>query len=116
MANTKFYLYNQNNSGGFYSPPAQNIIVEADNAERADYLAQTAGVYFDPDFEIDCDCCGSRWYPQSGWDNEGEDNLLDVRAYVFDWYDEKDVADVIVVTPDARILQAKIVDKRVYLV
>lgn len=60
----KFYLYNQNNSGGSYYGPLY-VIVQARDEDHANFLAQTYGdVYFDGVSKgIDCECCGDRWYP-----------------------------------------------------
>lgn len=57
-----FYTFDQNNSGGFFTDPAISLIVEADNADEANDIAEEHGVYFDDDYDIDCDCCGTRWY------------------------------------------------------
>ena len=57
-----FYMFDQNNSGGSYGGPAIILIVEADNADEANVIAEAHGVYFDDDYDIDCDCCGTRWY------------------------------------------------------
>jgi len=56
-----YYLYRQNNSGGFFAAPAVNVIVRAENADEADRLAQEVGVYYDHDYLTDCECCGTRW-------------------------------------------------------
>jgi hypothetical protein len=56
-----FYTYRQNNSGGSFSAPAVVVIVSAPSAAQANVAAQDVGVYFDEDFEIDCECCGTRW-------------------------------------------------------
>ena len=65
-----FYTYHQNNSGGSYevnSDVAWYVIIEAPDAETADALAQTKGVYFDGcESGRDCDCCGDRWYCATG--------------------------------------------------
>ena len=42
--------------------------VEADNADEANDIAEEHGVYFDDDYDIDCECCGARWYPVSEYD------------------------------------------------
>ena len=60
-----FYTYDQNNSHGIFKEPAHYVIVEADNAVEADAIAIQHGVYFDPDFNRDCECCGQRWTPMS---------------------------------------------------
>lgn len=73
-----FYLYNQNNSGGGFVTDdglAQNVIIEADNAGEADYLAVGIGIYFDGcESGGDCSCCGDRWYAQSNsWSDGGSE-------------------------------------------
>lgn len=67
-AETKFFVYNQNNSGGvFLTDPkrgiGEHVIIEATSAKHADSIAQGIGLYFDG--ENDCNCCGDRWYSQS---------------------------------------------------
>lgn len=59
-----FYDYNQNNSGGSFhydesAGISHCVIVEADDARHADYLAERIGLYFDG--SGDCQCCGDRW-------------------------------------------------------
>lgn len=65
-----FYNFDQNNSGGVFEGP-NNVIIEADNAEQANYKAEQVGIYFDGvENDIDCDCCGDRWNRQYS-DNDG---------------------------------------------
>jgi|3_EtaG_2_1085321.scaffolds.fasta_scaffold285966_1 hypothetical protein len=60
----KFFTFSQNNSGGVFAGPAQYVIVQADDADDANAIAQDNGVYFDGcSTGWDCDCCGDRWYP-----------------------------------------------------
>ena len=60
-----FFTYDQNNSGGFFCEPAHHVIVEADDAEQADRIAEEHGVYFDGCMTgNDCSCCGDRWTSQ----------------------------------------------------
>lgn len=60
---SKFYEYDQNNSGGFFIEPATAVYVEADSAEEADRIAERHGVYFDGVVDgMDCGCCGDRWW------------------------------------------------------
>jgi hypothetical protein len=76
----KWYMYNQNNSGGSFTIyPEQGIgetvWVQARNPEEADQRAQGIGLYFDGcdsgqdcdccDSGQDCDCCGDRWSAQN---------------------------------------------------
>jgi len=61
------YSFNQNNSGGYYTEPAKNIIVQdARDEKHATEIALKAGMYFDGvAYGTDCDCCGDRWYPMA---------------------------------------------------
>jgi hypothetical protein len=67
---SKFFTYYQNNSGGVFDINkkdgiAEYVIVEAMDAEDADARAQAIGLYFNGvDKEMDCECCGDRWYHQ----------------------------------------------------
>ena len=63
-----FYTFRQNNSGGAFSLPAINVSVEADSADEANDIAESHGVYFDDDYEVDCACCGQRWSRVTEWD------------------------------------------------
>lgn len=70
-----FFEYNQNNSGGGFDFDAERgithyVIVEADDAEHANYRAERIGLYFDG--AGDCACCGNRWSAQWGSD-EGDE-------------------------------------------
>lgn len=68
---TKFYTYDQNNSGGNWAKGMPNyLIVEATSESDADRRAVDAGVYFNGvDEGYDCECCGDRWYsPEDGTD------------------------------------------------
>lgn len=68
-----FYTFGQNNSGGSFNYDERAgishfVIVEADNVTVANARALGIGIYFDDDFDIDCECCGTRWYAQ--WDDK----------------------------------------------
>ena len=56
-------MYSQNNSGGFYTKPAHNIIVvDAKNETQALETAKKAGLYLHGVASgSDCECCGDRW-------------------------------------------------------
>ena len=68
---TKFYTYNQNNSGGSFDIDkkrgiSEYVCVEALNSDDANRRAEDIGIYFDGcNNDIDCDCCGDRWYETS---------------------------------------------------
>jgi len=95
-----FYEYDQNNSGGGFivnDDVTYNVFIEADSREEADRRAEEIGIYFDDNFDVDCECCGTRWsYAYSGeetpmiygkpveeydeiWANDGE-------AYAYVYY------------------------------
>jgi hypothetical protein len=66
---TKFYTFNQNNSGGHFDIDdktgiSEFVFVEAHDEKEANERAESIGIYFDGcSYGIDCDCCGDRWYP-----------------------------------------------------
>lgn len=64
----KWYEYNQNNSGGHFDADksvCHRLFVQAENADAANSIAESLGVYFDGvDDGRDCECCGDRWYRQ----------------------------------------------------
>lgn len=73
--NTWFFVYNQNNSGGFDVETdyvGSIVVIEAEDHEIANEAVQrvtNGGVYFDGcdgDWPSDCPCCGDRWYRQHG--------------------------------------------------
>lgn len=71
---TKFYTYNQNNSGGSFDHQETAgigylVFVEAENEREADARAEDIGIYFDG--SGDCPCCGNRWSP--AWEGDGHD-------------------------------------------
>lgn len=65
---TKFYMFPQNNSGGFFDHDPDNGIgytvwVEAVDASHANARAELIGLYFDGCRSgTDCSCCGDRWH------------------------------------------------------
>jgi hypothetical protein len=67
-----FFEYRQNNSGGGFDFDTDDgisvlVIIEAPDAETADFKARRIGIYFDGiDDGRDCDCCGDRWYSAYG--------------------------------------------------
>lgn len=70
-----FYEFRQNNSGGGFEFSAESgithfVIIEAEDHEEANSIAQSIGIYFDGiDSGIDCNCCGDRWH--SAWYSDG---------------------------------------------
>jgi len=73
---SKFYTYDQNNSGGRFhidDNVCEYVIIEAKSPEHANDRAKQIGIYFDGVSKgIDCGCCGDRW--TEIWDDdEGDD-------------------------------------------
>ncbi len=64
-----WFSYRQNNSGGSFDVDknvAKNVYIEANSADEANSRAELCGLYWDGVYdEIDCECCGDRWYPLS---------------------------------------------------
>ncbi|QOI66938.1 hypothetical protein SEA_GARDENSTATE_26 [Microbacterium phage GardenState] len=70
-----FHTFDQNNSGGSFDVDPERgiasvVIIEADSAEEANARAEDIGLYFDDSYDIDCDCCGTRW--SAAW-GDGDD-------------------------------------------
>jgi len=69
-----FYTFSQNNSGGHFdnnNKVCQFVIIEADNANEANKIAEDIGIYFyGVEDGIDCDCCGDRWCPADKYDGK----------------------------------------------
>ena len=107
-----FYVYNQNNSGGFYMEPAINVVIEAKSGTEADLTAVKNGVYFDPEYIQDCDCCGTRWDSFGGAYWNGYSSLSDVFVHSSPSTDNE-VPDVLLITADGTKTFPYIVDNRI---
>lgn len=62
-----FYTFRQNNSGGVFEvndSVKHYVIIEADSAEEAnDIASENTDIYFNGvDKNMDCECCGDRWF------------------------------------------------------
>ena len=80
------YNFDQNNSGGYYVKPAQNIIVkDARDEKHAIEIALAAGMYFDGVADgTDCDCCGVRWVPMAQEYDSAEKAVADANRSFID--------------------------------
>ncbi len=61
----KFFMFNQNDSGGSFeltSKVCHRVVIEAETYEDAEKKAFELGVYYGVDEGVDCYCCGDRWY------------------------------------------------------
>lgn len=71
---TKFFMFAQNNSGGSFDIDDQvceKVIIEANDADEANAIAESHGIYFDGVSKgMDCDCCGDRWRQADNYDSE----------------------------------------------
>ena len=67
-----YFKFRQNNSfGHFVGTPL--VFVQANNAARANRIAQDNGIYFNGVADgVDCDCCGDRWYPVNDGDAQAQ--------------------------------------------
>lgn len=87
-----FYVFKQNNSGGRFDFDRGRgvscyVVVEAATAEEANECAESLGIYFDEDFDVDCECCGQRWYPVVESDGTVAPELygVPVEGFKFSW-------------------------------
>ena len=78
-AKTKFFHFDQNNSGGYFVRDDQygiceSVIIEAETAKKAFSQLEEIGENVPGMFTF-CDCCGERW---SDWldDSEGTDDPM----------------------------------------
>lgn len=88
---TKFFEFDQNNSGGSFDIDDKRGIgprvwIEALNAADANQRAEQIGIYFNGcETGGDCPCCGDRW--SAAWrDDEGEEKPK-LTDYSFGWHD-----------------------------
>jgi hypothetical protein len=76
-----FFEFHQNNSGGSFDyggDVSEHVIIEADSPEEANAIAENHGIYFDGVYkDMDCECCGNRWYPK--W--EGDEGTEEPTIY-----------------------------------
>ena len=72
---SKFYTYDQNNSGGFFVIDDQigvseYVIIEADDTQSANDRLHEIGKRVDGFWDF-CECCGERW--SLFWDDEEDE-------------------------------------------
>lgn len=95
MSKEIVYLFSQNNSGGYFvidDKLCPRVYIKAVSAEEANKKAEEIGIYFDGVAkDIDCPCCGDRWYPVS--ENDVVEEYPDAE-WDFWWCDYAIVYDV----------------------
>ena len=68
--NLHWYEYRQNNSGGVFfmdGYASLYVFIQAESADDANHQAEEVTIYFDGcERDMDCDCCGDRWYRAHG--------------------------------------------------
>ena len=90
---TKFYMFWQNNSGGYYKfdykvGVSEVVIIEAASAKKANDKALELGIYFYGCYKnVDCDCCGDRWDEVS--ETDGDDVPTFYSEEVKDWIEDE---------------------------
>lgn len=99
-----FYLFRQNNSGGRFHPPAVIVAVESNSPQEANRIAEANGLYFNGvDNDLDCSCCGDRWYPIWGEDNTSdgytivttEGEVTEIAADRANWAEEDNIPAIL---------------------
>lgn len=80
-----FYLFDQNNSGGIFhrnEKLREYVYIEADDADEANRIAESLGIYFDGVRNgKDCECCGNRWSRVRDGDGVTEAEAEGMRVY-----------------------------------
>lgn len=96
LLKTKYWHFDQNNSGGNFhindtDGIGPHVVIEAANKADAIKRAFDLGIYFDGVADgRDCECCGDRWYEP--WKDDGYDSPLEAEIllredYAFMWHD-----------------------------
>lgn len=92
---TKFFTFNQNNSGGSFDIDlnfgiSQYVIIEAENASQANEIALGIGLYFyGCSSGNDCPCCGDRWYEVDDSDGTEFPSIYGEIVVVSDLFNER---------------------------
>jgi len=71
-----WFFFDQNNSGGYFTPPARNVLIAADSMEEARERLEAQDGYT----SAYCECCGGRWYAD-------EINKVEMARRLMDWAD-----------------------------
>lgn len=108
---TKFYTFNQNNSGGYFDEKdglAQHVIIEATSSLHANEIAMKIGIYFKGcSMDVDCDCCGDRWYPVDGFDGAEVPSIYGREVY------SKEIRDSLTRFDESRFIVIHYLDGKV---
>lgn len=66
MSAEKYYLFDQNNSGGDFITDdnlCHRMLIQAESQKQAEDFAFSMGIYYDGcSMGVDCGCCGDRWH------------------------------------------------------
>jgi hypothetical protein len=89
----KFYEISQNNSGGSFitnDKLCHRLFIEANSSSEADSIAEDLGCYWNGvDEDMDCPCCGDRWYGSHSVDITSMTKEKDSRYPVERWVNAK---------------------------
>lgn len=76
-----FFHFMQNNSGGNFhklnTDGVTDLVVEAEDADGANEIAESFGLYFDG--QGDCECCGRRWSSASNYSGDAKITVYDFK-------------------------------------
>ena len=93
MLETKFYIFRQNNSGGYWDEDKrcgidQLVVIERDSKEKAILKFQSLLEEYGYNSDDDCPCCGSRWYENDVSDTyNSKDEILEyLETWEYDTY------------------------------
>jgi hypothetical protein len=79
-----FFQFRQNNSFGSFTlneDLSHLVIIEANSPTEANDKAIRIGIYFDRcEKDMDCPCCGDRWYPCK------EHNQVEIVSVLESWH------------------------------
>lgn len=91
IVETKFWEFDQNNSGGRFdirddAGIGPRVWIEATSRDDAVARALAIGLYFDGVSNgVDCECCGDRWHEP--WRDEGRESPEIKKQWDFNWHD-----------------------------
>lgn len=107
-----FYTFRQNNSGGEFEvndSVKHYVIIEADSAKEANNIAlENTDIYFDGvDKNMDCECCGNRWYRQDESDGTEKPMIYGVDVFKYEDGLPSFKPEYIIYYKDGRIVTGK---------
>lgn len=107
-----FYTFRQNNSGGYFEindSVKHYVIIEANSAEEANNIAsENTVIYFDGVYKnIDCECCGDRWYRHDESDGTEVPTIYGVDVFKYEDTLSSYRPEYVIYYKDGRIVTGK---------